>query len=292
MKILLYNIRYYTKKLIIKQVFFKERGLGIILYLILLSFIQGMTEFLPVSSSAHLLILPYITNIQDQGLVIDISAHIGSLLAVCYFYRKDITQLINSFFSKKCNENLKDKKLSLNLILAFLPIVLFGIIMLAFNIPEIRNPKIVIYTSAIFGVVLYLADLYGSKKKDINNLSYKSAILIGLSQILATIPGVSRSGITLSMARVCGQDRASALKFTFLLSIPTILIVAMGSFIKFIFLMPMPINYFYIIITVIFSFIFSLFAIKFILNWVKKSSFKVFAIYRILLALFLYIFLK
>lgn len=266
--------------------------MGIVLYLILLSFIQGATEFLPVSSSAHLLILPYITNIKDQGIIIDISAHIGSLLAVCYFYRKDINGILKAFFSKKCNENVKEKKLSLKLIFAFLPIVIFGIIMLAFNISEIRNPKVVIYTSAIFGVILYLADLYGKKKKDINELSYTSAILIGLSQILATIPGVSRSGITLTTAMACGQSRASSLKFTFLLSIPTITLIAMGSFIKFIFLMPIEINYYYICITVVFSFIFSLFAIKFILNWVKKSSFKIFAIYRILLALFLYIILK
>lgn len=266
--------------------------MGIVLYLILLSFIQGVTEFLPVSSSAHLLILPYITNIKDQGIIIDISAHIGSLLAVCYFYRIDIINIVKSTFSKKCNENIKEKQLSLKLILAFLPIVIFGIIMVAFNISEMRNPNIVIYTSAIFGIILYLADLYGKKKRDINELSFTSAILIGLSQILATIPGVSRSGITLTTAMACGQNRESSLKFTFLLSIPTIMLIAMGSFIKFIFLMPIEINYYYICLTIVFSFLFSLFAIKFILNWVKKSSFKIFAIYRILLALFLYIFLK
>ena len=283
---------YYIKKVIIKQVFFKERVLGIILYLILLSFMQGITEFLPVSSSAHLLILPYLTSIKDQGILIDICAHIGSLLAVCFFYRKDIWQMITALFKADTKSEKKDRILDFKLIIAFMPIVIFGIVMFMFNLSEIRNPGIVIYTSAIFGVILYIADVVGSKKYDIYEVSYLSAFLIGVSQVLATVPGVSRSGVTLTTAMFCGQNRASALKFTFLLSIPTILLVAIGGFMKFLVIMPVKLNYCYILITIVASFIFSLLAIKFILKWVRRSSFKIFAIYRILLSLFLYIFLK
>ncbi len=266
--------------------------MGIILYLILLSFIQGVTEFLPVSSSAHLLILPYLTSFKDQGILMDISAHIGSLFAVCFFYRKDILQMVGAFFAVKNPAEKKDRVLDFKLIIAFIPIVLLGIVMLMFNIPEIRNPKVVIYTSAIFGVLLYISDVIGSKKRDIYEMSYFSAFLVGVSQVVATVPGVSRSGITLTTAMFCGQNRASALKFTFLLSIPTILLVAIGGFMKFLIIMPIEINYFHILITIVFSFMFSILAIKFILGWVRKSSFKIFAIYRILLSLFLYIFLK
>lgn len=258
-------------------------------YLTILSFIQGMTEFLPVSSSAHLLVLPYLVNVADQGIIVDISAHIGSILAVCYFYQKDIKEIFFSIF--RSNSTKSQRSLFYKICLAFIPIFIAGAIMYFGKISGIRNPKIVIYTSIIFGGLLYLADVYSAKKKDIPQLSYFDAIFIGLAQIISIIPGVSRSGATMTAGMMCGQKRQSAVRFAFLLSIPTVGFLGVGSIVEFI-ANPVKINIIYLIFTICMSFIFSLFAIKFMINWVKKSSFKIFAIYRILFAIFLYFYLK
>ena len=257
------------------------------LYLSLLSFIQGITEFLPISSSAHLLVLPHILDVSDQGIIIDVAAHIGSLIAVCYFYRKDIMDIIKNLFSKNKEENQLFFKVSI----AFIPLFLLGIVMYFGNFKELRNPKIVIYTSLIFGILLYIADIYGSKKRDLKKLTYLDAFFIGLTQILSVIPGVSRSGSTMTMAMFCGQKRTSAVKFAFLLSIPTISLVGLGGIVEFI-SSPITINVLYLLYTIVLSFIFSLFAIKFMIKWIEKSSFKIFAIYRILFAILLFFILK
>lgn len=255
-----------------------------ILTIIMLSVLQGITEFLPVSSSAHLLLFPYLLKIQDQGLVIDIFLHLGSFLAVLVFYKRDIYNILRESF-----KNLK-KSLFLKLFVATLPIVLFGGVLYLLGI-EFRNPKIVIYTSLIFGVILYCADKYSKKNKRLQNLTFKQSIVIGLAQMLAIIPGVSRSGITSSMALIFNQDRKSALKFSFLLSIPTIFLSGCLAGVKIV-NEGVVFNVIDVFLLLAFSFVCSLLVIKFMTGWVKKSSFKIFAVYRILLAIFLYLYLK
>ena len=259
------------------------------IYLTLLSLIQGVAEFLPISSSGHLLILPNILNVADQGIIVDISAHIGSLLAVLYFYRKEIYEIILSILRVKKNE--EDDKLFMNLLLSLFPIIIIGGIIYLTGLDNFRNPNIVIYTSIIFGILLYISDKYSKKQKELKQLSYKDSLIIGLSQTLALIPGVSRSGITITTGMGLGQTRSSIVKYTFLLSIPTIMMAGCAGVLEFI-NSPVKININYLLFTIMLSFIFSLTAIKFMIGWVRKSSFKIFAIYRILFEIFLYFFLN
>lgn len=256
----------------------------IITHIILLSLIQGITEFLPISSSAHLILFPYLLKVSDQGIIIDISAHIGSLFAVLYFYRNDFKEILKNLIKKK------EDKLFSKLCIATIPILILGIIFFILNI-NLRNPKIIIYTSIIFGTLFYLSDTLGKKVKTFKEISLKDSFLIGFAQMLAIIPGVSRSGITTTTALASGIKREDALKFSFLLSVPTIIFAGIGGSVKLI-KSPEQINFIPIILTILFSFIFSLLAIKFMICWIKKSSFKIFAIYRILLGIFLYLYLK
>ncbi len=254
-----------------------------ILHIILLSLIQGFTEFLPISSSAHLILFPYLLKISDQGIIIDISAHIGSLFAVLYFYKNDFKEII-------INISKKNFKLLIKLTIATLPILIFGTILFFLNI-NFRNPKIIIYTSIIFGILFYISDIKGKQIKNFNNISYKNAFFIGLSQILSLIPGVSRSGITTTTSLFSGITREASLKFSFLLSVPTIIFAGIGGSFNLL-KNPENINITSILLTILFSFISSITAIKFMLCWIKKSSFKIFALYRIILGVFLYFYLK
>ena len=253
--------------------------------IVLLSLIQGITEFLPISSSAHLLLFPVLLHITDQGIITDVFAHLGSLLAVMIFYKNDIKDMFLSLFDKKHN-----RKILYALIIATLPIVFVGLLFLVLGI-ELRNPKIVIYTSIIFGSLFYIADKFGKKKFSLNKLSLKNAFYIGMVQVLASIPGVSRSGITTTCGLFLGYKREDILKFSFLLSIPTIALVCGGGILKFA-LNPQPISFIPLIGVSIFSFIFSLISMKFMMSWIKYSSFKPFAIYRVILGIFLYLYLK
>ncbi len=252
---------------------------------ILLSLIQGITEFLPISSSAHLMLFPILFDIKDQGIIADLFAHIGSLLAVMFYYRKDIKDIIISLFNKKY-----DRSMFYNLFIATIPIVIIGIIFVLFKI-KFRDPRIVIYTSLIFGTIFFLADKFGKKDLTIKKLSLRDAFLIGSAQTFASIPGSSRSGTTLTCALMLGYKRQDALKFSFLLSIPTIILVGLGGILKFA-LNPETINIYPLILISIFSFIFSLISIRFIMFWLKHLSFKPFAIYRIILGIILYLYLK
>ena len=254
-------------------------------YILLLSFIQGLTEFIPVSSSAHLLILPYLMNYEDQGVFFDVVAHLGSLFAVLYFYRNDFILLVREFFKKGGN-----RKLSFNIIVSMIPITVLGLGFVVFNI-NLRNPYIVVFTSIIFGIVLYLSDKFGKNVKNIDSLSYKEAFFIGVMQMMAVVPGVSRSGATVSGGLFLGMKRRDALKFSFLLSVPTIMMVGLGSSLK-LAKSGVDFSYLYPSLFMFFgSFVFSMFTIKFMMKFIKKHSFKWFAIYRVLLGIVLYLFL-
>ena len=254
-------------------------------YYILLAFIQGITEFIPVSSSAHLLILPFILNVKDQGVIVDIIAHLGSLFAIIYFYRKDIFILIKNFFSVS-----GDKKLSFNIIVAMIPVAILGLIFVLFDV-NLRNPFIVVFTSIVFGILLYVADKFSKGQKDINEITIKDSFIIGLMQALAIIPGVSRSGSTTTGALFCNIKRSSALKFSFLLAIPAIVMAGLGGVLKLLKGNGQLISMTNVLIVFFASFIFSLITIKFMTKYINKNSFKVFAIYRIILGLVLFMFL-
>ena len=177
----------------------------------LLSLIQGITEFIPVSSSSHLIIFSDYINFNNQSLNIDISLHIGSFLAVLFYFKKDIINFI------------KNKILFLKIIVASLPVMIVGFLLVQTNfIEKLRSLEVIAWTTLIFGIFLYISDKQKLSKNIQFNFSYKSAIIIGLLQVLSLIPGVSRSGISITGARFLQFKRVEAAKISFLLSIPTL----------------------------------------------------------------------
>ena len=194
----------------------------------LLSVIQGVTEFLPISSSAHLVLLPIIMDWRDQGIIIDIAAHFGSLLAVVFYFRSDLQKLIIGWFQSfgsSTNVN-EDGRLAWLLIWATLPIMVAAIIFNVYALEHIRDAVIIATASIIFGLLLWVADLRRKNTRKIKELTLKDAILIGLAQSVALVPGASRAGVTITAGIWLGLSRVEAARFSFLLAIPTILAAA------------------------------------------------------------------
>ena len=243
--------------------------------ILILSAVQGISEFLPISSSAHLIIVSNLYELKSSSLLIDISLHLGSLLAIIFFFRKDLFDLRNN------------KKLLSLIIVGSIPLIIFGYILHTTELIHLlRNIKVIAWTTLFFGIILYFAD---QKKIDQDlsiDLNIKSIIFIGLFQILALIPGVSRAGITMTAARFLRFNRVDSGKISFLLSIPAL---AGASFlgIKDLFNESIEINYI-VSIAVILSFLFSYTTVKFFLDYLNKFSLNIFVIYRIIISLILF----
>ena len=243
------------------------------LEILILSIIQGVTEFLPVSSSSHIILLSRLMNFVEENLVLNVSLHIGSFLAVLIFFRKEILNF------------LKYKKIFILIIIASLPIILVGYLIAKFDlINDLRSLKIIGWTTIIFGILLYLSDKKENKKNLEKNLDFKAAFIIGFLHIFSLIPGVSRSGIAITAARFLKFNRVDSAKISFLLSIPTLFAVTIFGFYS------IYMNNDLSIVTlnfnsIIMSFVFSYLTIKFFLEYVKKASLNIFVIYRVLLGL-------
>ena len=242
---------------------------------LVLAIIQGVTEFLPISSSSHLILISNYINFNNQNLSIDVSLHIGSFLAVITYFFKDI---INFF---------RDKKLFYKILLSSFPVMVVGYILVKYNfIDTLRNIELIAWTTIIFAILLYIADKFKLQKKINNDLSYKSAIFIGFFQVLSLIPGVSRSGITITAARFLKFERYDSAKISFLLSIPTLGAVSIFGLNNLINSESLEFS-FLNLLSITLSFIFSLITIKFFLSFIQKFSLKIFVIYRIFLGLIL-----
>ena len=242
---------------------------------LILSIIQGISEFIPVSSSAHLLIISRLSDFNVSNLQLDISLHLGSLLAIILFFRKELINIINN------------KNIFLLIILGSIPLVIVGYIFYSTNlIDQFRNLKVVAWTTLIFGVLLYFSDKFELKNKISSELNIKSIIIIGLFQILAIIPGVSRSGIVITASRFLKFDRVESSKIAFYLSIPAL---AGASVLGFKDVIYDQINFDAIFIfSTSASFLFSYFTIKYFLIYVKMFSLSFFVIYRIVLSIILF----
>ena len=245
--------------------------------ILILSIIQGITEFLPVSSSSHLIIVSKYLNFDNQSLSVDVSLHIGSFIAVVTYFRKDIFNFI------------KNKDLFFKIIISSIPVMLVGFLLIKFNlIDQLRNTEVIGWTTIIFGIFLYISDKCNLNKKIENDFTFKSAITIGILQILSLIPGVSRSGITISAARISKFNRYDSAKISFLLSIPTLAAVSLFGFRNLIISENADFTTLNLI-SISLSFIFSLITIKFFLNYIKNFNLSLFVIYRIILGIFLLI---
>ena len=241
----------------------------------LLSIIQGVSEFLPVSSAAHLILASNIYEFKNQSLLIDISLHLGSLLAILFYFKDDI-------FNFKKNKNLFYK-----IIIGSLPIIIIGYLLYTTNIIYyFRNIKVIAWATLFFGILLYIADKNKFLKKIDTDFNIKSVLVIGFFQILALIPGVSRAGITITAGRILGFNRIDSTKISFYLSIPA-LIGASTLGIKDLFKENIEFNIL-VLIGIILSFAFSLLTIKIFLKFIKNFSLNIFVIYRLILAIILF----
>lgn len=253
------------------------------LQILLTALIQGITEFLPISSSAHLILLPKIMNWVDQGLEIDVAVHMGTLLAVMLYFFKDVFKIAGGFFDFCQNKKTNGRQLFLNLVIATLPVVITGLIAKDIIENDLRSAVVIASTSIIFGIVLFFADRKKSKiGKKIDTMSLKDAALIGLWQAIALIPGVSRSGITMTAALLLGYSRTDSAKFSLLLSIPTILA---ASFLIILDMIETPdlAKISDAILAGITSFIIAYIVIWAMMAWLQKFSFTPFVVYRVLL---------
>jgi len=193
------------------------------LHFILLGLIQGLTEFLPVSSSAHLILLPLITDWQDQGLVLDVAAHFGTLIAVVIYFHRDLKGIVSAGFkSVPWQDNDLNARLFWFLIFATIPVSMVGFFGHNLIANYFRDPLIIAIATILFGLLLWWSDAKGKHDRDNNDLSLIDIIWIGLAQILALIPGTSRSGVTMTAGLILGLNRKTAARFSFLLSIPVI----------------------------------------------------------------------
>jgi undecaprenyl-diphosphatase len=246
-----------------------------IIEVLILSAIQGISEFLPISSSAHLILVSSLYDFKTSSLLIDISLHLGSLFAIIYFFRKDLLDVKNN------------KRLLSLIIVGSIPLIIVGYILYSTGIIyELRNIKIIAWTTLIFGVILFIADKNRFNKKISSNLNLQSILFISLFQILSLVPGVSRAGITITAARILKFNRVDSSKISFLLSIPAL---GGASFLGLKDVVDQSIEFNYlVIIAIISSFIFSFMTVKFFLIYINKFSMNAFVIYRILIALILF----
>ena len=241
--------------------------------ILILSIIQGVSEFLPISSIAHLVLISKYYVFNNQNLLIDICLHLGSLLAIIIYFRDDLFNFV------------KNKKFLIKILIGTIPIIPIGYIFFQTGIiNQLRNLEVIGWTSFAFGILLYISDKTKIKKKIETDFSNKSAIFIGVFQVLALIPGVSRSGITITSGRLLGFNRFDSAKVSFLLSIPTLLAASILGIYN-IYREASPELNFLAIIAVIFSFIFSYLTIMIFLNFIKKFSLKIFVVYRIIISI-------
>ena len=242
--------------------------------ILILSAIQGISEFLPVSSAAHLRLVSKFYEFTNQSILIDICLHLGSLIAIIIYFRNDLFNFI------------KNKDFLTGILIGTIPIIPVGFILFQTGlINELRSLEVIGWTSLVFGILLYISDKTKVTKTIDSQFNIKYAIIIGFFQILSLVPGVSRSGITSSAGRLLGFNRFDSAKIAFFFSIPTLAAASLLGLYNISIEGSADLN-FLAIIAIIFSFIFSYITISIFLNFIKKFSLRVFVIYRIILSLF------
>ena len=261
-----------------------------ILQALVLGIIQGLTELLPISSSGHLEIIPWLFNwtrdpqfnIAFEGF--DVALHFGTFLAIALFFFKDWIKLIVGGF----NQVVKKKKTTEGrmfwyLVIATIPGGIIGLLLDTFAGDMLKKPIIIAIALIVMGIILYFADKKSKSTTDYEHMSFKQTFLIGLSQCLAFIPGVSRSGITMTAGRAMGVDRTSAARYSFMLSAPIVFAATIFKLKDFVFNIPFFVG-------VLTSFIVGIIVIKWLLNYLQKGSFKLFAIYRVIFGVIIIVF--
>ena len=252
--------------------------------LIVLAIVQGLTEFLPISSSGHLILVPSLFGWTDQGLAFDVAVHFGSLIAVFIFFREDIYYLLKGlqdvFTGRVSSFNAR---MVWNLGVGTIPAGIFGLLFAAWIAANLRDPLVVVITLAAYGILMAVVDRYASAKRSIADIRIRDALLIGCGQALALIPGTSRSGITITVGRFLGIARRDAAKFSFLLSLP---IVLMATLLEVVLLVTgdSPVGWSNLVLGICISALVGYVSIAFFMRMVNVIGLLPFAIYRLVLA--------
>ena len=249
----------------------------------LIGIIQGVTEFLPISSSGHLVLFAQLTNWKDQGLFTDIAAHFGTLFAVMIYLRKDIYYFLTNIFQFKIFED----QIIFKIILATLPAIILGYFIYDYVSLYFRSIQLIASSSIVFAIILFFADRVKIESKSWNKITYIEALTVGLFQVLAFIPGASRAGVTITGARLLGYDRLNAARFSMILSIPIIFASMTLSLINIFNEEYVPVNLHQSLSAALVAFITALLSIIFLMRFIKKANFNIFIIYRIVLGIVL-----
>lgn len=260
------------------------------LQIVVLAVVQGLTEFLPISSSGHLVLVPYLVAWSDQGLAFDVAVHFGSLIAVCVFFREDIMGLLRGGKNILGGDTSSPQsRMALGIALGTIPAAAAGLLFASWIETNLRDPSIIVYTLAGYGILMALADRFARRDRVIAEVRIRDAVIIGLAQALALVPGTSRSGITITAGRLLGFERQDAARFSFLLSAPVILLATLykgGELL----LGDVPVPWGELALGVAVSAIVAYLSIEFFMRFVTRIGLAPFAAYRIALAgLILYV---
>lgn len=258
--------------------------------IIVLAVVQGVTEFLPISSSGHLILVPQVMHWHDQGLVVDVMTHLGTLLAILIYFWRDVARLIKGALELLKGRVTPDGRLAIYIVLATIPAVAFGIFLKEYGFTDLeRNVAVVAWNTILYGILMLIADMVGPQDKTIANMTLGGALLIGVAQALALIPGTSRSGVTITAGRFLGFTRPDSARFSFLLGIPATAgaivftvgdAVASGE--------PVTMDAVY---TAALTFVAGILAIAFLMGLLRRISLLPFVLYRMVLGGFLLVLL-
>ena len=255
---------------------------------IILGIVQGITEFLPISSSAHLILMPAVTGWSDQGVGFDLSVHVGTLLAVIMYFRKDVAALLtDGVRSIPAGHNVGQSKLGWMVVIATIPACVAGVFLLDYIDTVLRAVWVIIATTVVYAVLLAIADKWGRGQRQLTNIGLLDAVIVGVAQALALVPGTSRSGATITAGLFMGLNRETASKFSFYMAIPITLAAALIKLLS-IANDNVAVDWTGFMIGGLASFITAITAIHFFLKWLNDFGMWPYVIYRLVLAAVLY----
>lgn len=259
-----------------------------ILQTLILGILQGITEFLPISSSAHLILVPVVTGWQDQGVAFDLAVHVGTLLAVVLYFRKDLLAITrDGVMSVVKRQHLGQSRLAWAVVLGTIPTGLAGLALMDLIETSLRSVSVIVITTLVFGLLLGIADASNRAERDLNRLTWGDVAFIGLAQAISLIPGTSRSGITITAGLLLGLTREAAARFSFLLAIP---ITALAASLKIIELAQseLVVEWTHFLLGGVTAFITAIIAIHFFLQWLNRFGMMPYVIYRLILGAVIY----
>ena len=254
------------------------------LQVVVLAIVQGLTEFLPISSSGHLVLVPKLFGWADQGLAYDVAVHFGSLGAVVLFFRNDIASLFRgSLQVLHARVETIEARLALGIALGTIPAAVAGLLLAGWIEQHLRSPMVIVVTLAGYAILMAVADRYGRRTREIASIGIRDAFLIGCAQALALVPGTSRSGVTITAGLALGLERQDAARFSFLLVVPVILLASIYEFTGLL-EATAPVDWVQLGVAALISAVVSYLSIDFLMRFVPRIGLVPFAVYRLLLA--------